>query len=271
MVDYKQKAKEIRVGILEMISSIGVGHVGGSLSIADVLAVLYFGIMRVDPQNPQMEERDRLVLSKGHAGPALYAALALRGFYPMEECRTLNQPGTNFPSHCDRKKTPGVDMTTGSLGQGVSAALGMALGLQLKGNPAYVYFIVGDGESQEGQIWEAAMYAGSRGMDHLIGFTDYNHLQIDGTVEEINTLSPLADKWRAFGWEVLEVDGHDHAAIERTIRQAQQIAGKPKMILLHTVKGKGVDFAEGKVGAHSMNVTADMAREAIEKLNEEGA
>lgn len=270
MIDYGQKAREIRIGILEMIASIGVGHVGGSLSIADVLAVLYFGIMNVDPQNPQMEDRDRFVLSKGHAGPALYAALALKGFYPMEACYTLNQAGTNFPSHCDRKKTPGIDMTTGSLGQGVSAAVGIALGLQLKKNPAYVYFIVGDGECQEGQIWEAAMYAGSQKLGHLIGFTDYNHFQIDGTVEEINTLSPLAEKWRSFGWKVFEVDGHDHAAIEQTIREAQQVSGNPSMILLHTVKGKGVDFAEGKISAHSMNVTWEMAHDAIQKLNEEG-
>lgn len=268
-MNYSEKAREIRIGILNMIASIGVGHVGGSLSIADVLAVLYFGIMHVDPANPRMEERDRLVLSKGHAGPALYAALALRGYYPMEACNTLNQPGTNFPSHCDRQKTPGVDMTTGSLGQGISAAVGMALGLRLKHNPARVYFILGDGESQEGQVWEAAMYAGSCGLDHLIGFTDYNHLQIDGTVEEINTLTPLADKWRSFGWEVFEVDGHNHQAIEQTIRTAQQTVGKPSMILLHTIKGKGVDFAEGNINAHSMNVTAEMAREAIEKLKEE--
>ena len=269
MVNYKDKSKEIRAGILKMIASIGVGHVGGSLSIADVLSVLYFGVMNVDPKNPTLETRDRFVLSKGHAGPALYATLALKGFYPMEDCYTLNQPGTNFPSHCDRLKTPGIDMTTGSLGQGISPAIGMALGLKMKRNPANVYFIVGDGESQEGQIWEGAMLAASRKLDNLIGFTDNNQFQLDGTVDEINRVDPLVDKWAAFGWEVFEVDGHDHEAIYETIQKALQVKDKPSMIILHTIKGKGAFFAEGKIASHSMTVTMDMALEAIKQLNEE--
>ncbi|SFP33058.1 transketolase [Oscillibacter sp. PC13] len=269
MENLKETAKQIRIGILHMIGTLGVGHIGGSLSIADLLAVLYFAVMHVDPQNPKWEDRDRLVLSKGHAGPALYAALALRGFYPMELCDTLNQPGTNFPSHCDRLKTPGIDMTTGSLGQGLSQAVGIALGLQLKKSPSNVYVILGDGEQQEGQIWEAAMYAASRKLDHLIGFTDYNHMQLDGMVEDINSLSPLADKWTAFGWQVFEVDGHDCEKIYETIQQAQRVEHKPVMILLHTIKGKGAAFSEGKLASHSMNVTPEMALAAIETLNEE--
>lgn len=267
MIQYEKIAQEIRVHIIKMIAAIGVGHVGGSLSIADLLAVLYFGVMRTDPQNPQWEERDRLVLSKGHAGPALYAALARKGFYPPEDCLTLNQAGTRFPSHCDRLKTPGIDMTTGSLGQGLSQAAGIALGLRLKENPAYVYCILGDGESQEGQIWEAAMYAGHCGLDHLIAFTDYNQMQIDGTVDEINRVDPLAQKWRAFGWEVFEVDGHVCSEIYETIQKAQAVRGKPSMILLHTIKGKGVSFAEGKVSSHSMNITPEMAAQAIAELD----
>ena len=235
----KELAISIRKNIVECIASIGVGHIGGCLSIADVLAVLYGKYMNVDPKNPKMEGRDRLVCSKGHAGPAVYSVLAEKGFFPKSELLTLNQGGTSLPSHCDMNKTPGIDMTAGSLGQGFSCAVGIALGSRIKKDGATIYAIIGDGESQEGQNWEAAMFAGNQKLENLIAFTDYNKLQLDGTIEEINDVAPLADKWKAFKWEVMSIDGHDVDAIDKAIEKAKTIKGKPKMIILNTVKGKG--------------------------------
>ncbi len=262
----EQKAKEIRIHTLECIAHLGVGHIGGSLSIADVLAVLYYNQMTVDPTNPQKPDRDRFVLSKGHGGPAVYATLALKGYFPMDMLKTLNISNTNLPSHTDKNKTPGVDMTTGSLGQGFSAAVGMATAAQMDKAPYHVYAIIGDGESQEGQIWEAAMFAGNRKLDHLIAFTDYNKAQIDGTTFDINDVDPLDKKWASFKWHVQSIDGHDVMAINEAIENAKQAKGKPSMIILNTVKGKGAYFCEGDPGSHNMPVTMEMAQNAIERL-----
>ena len=262
-------AKEIRILSLEMIGHAGKGHLGGALSIADVLALLYFKRAKIDPKDPKWEERDRIVLSKGHAGTALYAALSLRGFFPREVCYTLNQNGTSLPSHVDMRKVPGADMTAGSLAQGFSAAVGMALAGKLDKKDYKVYAIVGDGESQEGQIWEAAMLAGNRKLSNLIAFTDNNGMQIDGTTDEINSLEPLDQKWAAFNWHVIKVDGHDIAEIDRALDEAETVKDKPVMILLKTVKGKGVSFAEGKVSSHSMTYGVAEAEAEAARIRKE--
>ena len=266
-MDLRKICEEIRVDILKCIGSIGVGHIGGCLSIVEILAELYFKHMNIDPQNPKMEGRDRLVCSKGHAGPAIYAALANRGYFSKDILLTLNQSGTSLPSHCDMNKTPGIDMTAGSLGQGFSCAVGIAIGAKLKGDGARVYAILGDGESQEGQIWEAAMYAAHKKLDNLTAFTDYNKCQLDGTTDAINSLEPLDDKWRSFGFHVIRVDGHDVEALDRAIEEAKATVGKPTMIIMDTVKGKGVSFCEAaKVGSHSMSVSAEQRKAAIEEI-----
>ncbi len=259
-------AKEIRKQTLFTIGNLGVGHIGGALSVVDVLALLYGKVMKIDPANPLWEERDMLVLSKGHAGPALYATLALKGFFPMEELTTLNQGGTNLPSHCDRTRTVGIDMTTGSLAQGFSAACGLAYARQLDAKEGYVYAIIGDGESQEGQVWEAAMFAAHYKLDHLIAFTDYNKMQIDGTTDEIMGLGDIEGKWRSFGWYTQRVDGHDVEALDRAVLAAQKNSGKPSMIIMDTIKGKGAFFCEGQVGSHSMSFDLAKANEAMARL-----
>ncbi|MDR0854870.1 MAG: transketolase [Christensenellaceae bacterium] len=264
-------AKEIRTNILDCIGSIGSGHIGGCLSIADVLAVLYGKRLKYRAAKPKLETRDRLVLSKGHAGPALYSALAASGFFPRETLLTLNQGGTKLPSHCDMNKTPGVDMTAGSLGQGFSCAVGMAIGSKIKGHSNTIYSIIGDGESQEGQIWEAAMLASQKKLSNLIAFTDYNHCQIDGTVEDINDIAPLNKKWEAFGFNVQSIDGHDLDAIDKAIAKAKsknKKNGKPSMVILNTKKGKGVSYAES-IGfkCHSMSLTKDMVEAGKKEVN----
>jgi len=264
----RAKAKEIRKLTIDAIGYLGVGHIGGALSLVEALTLLYYRHMRVDPQQPRWPERDWLVLSKGHAGPALYSVLADKGFFPREWLHTLNRGGTSLPSHCDRTLTPGVDMTTGSLGQGLSAALGIALGLRLSGLPGRVYCIIGDGESQEGQIWEAAMAAAHYRVNTLIALLDYNKLQIDGPVREIMNLEDVEAKWRAFGWKVYAVDGHDLEQLDAALTLARSAAG-PVLIVLHTIKGKGAFFAEGKVENHNMPVSYELAQEAIRKLDEE--
>jgi transketolase len=265
------QAREIRKHIIRMIGEAGQGHVGGCLSIADVVAVLYNGVMNIDARNPNMEGRDRLVLSKGHAGPCLYAALAMKGFFPLRELMTLNKPHTNLPSHCDMLKTPGVDMTAGSLGQGVSCAVGIAKASKINNGNEYIYVIIGDGESQEGSVWEASMAAAQYKLDRLIVFLDYNKFQIDGTVDEVMSLINPADKWAAFGFKTFECDGHDAEAISDAIDLAKKEQdGKPSLIVLHTVKGKGVSFVEAeKAGSHSMALTAEQVAAAIAELERE--
>ena len=270
-MDYKQLKKlanDIRVDIVECIKSIGVGHIGGSLSIADVLAVLYGKHMNVDSQNPLKQDRDRLVCSKGHAGPAIYAVLAEMGYFEKEELKTLNKGGTRLPSHCDMNKTVGVDMTAGSLGQGLSCAVGMAMGSRINNDGARIYAIIGDGESQEGQIWEAAMYAGNAKLSNLTVFTDYNKMQLDDYVENENGLYPLCDKWKAFNWNVINVkDGNDVKEIDEAIMNAISCTDKPTMIILNTVKGKGIKMVEDAlVGSHSMTITDELYNSAMEEL-----
>lgn len=266
IVFLKDKSKYIRKLILKMMAKVGSGHIGGALSIVEVLVVLYNKIMYIDPKQPKMPDRDRFVLSKGHAGPALYAALADRGYFDVSELDTLNKPNTNLPSHCDMKKTIGVDMTAGSLGQGFSAAVGMAIGARIDKSEIKVYTLIGDGESQEGQIWEAAMLASHQKLNNLIAFLDYNKMQIDGILDQIVGMDPVDKKWESFGWNVSSVDGHNVKEIYDAIKQAQKYDIKPSMIILNTIKGKGADFAEGKVSSHHMNVTGEQCEKAIEVL-----
>ncbi len=263
----ESRACEIRKLTIQTIGKLGVGHIGGALSLCEVLSALYFEVMNIDSKDSKMENRDRLVLSKGHGGPALYSALALKGFIPMEELDTLNKPNTNLPSHCDMKRTNGIDMSTGSLGQGFSASTGMAVAAKMDKKSLYVYSIIGDGESQEGQIWEAAMLAGSRGLDNIIAFTDYNKMQIDGLIEEVNGLEPLDRKWEAFGWHVQTIDGHDLKQILYAIDNAKKIKGKPHMIILNTIKGKGGFFCENSVASHNMPISDDTWKKAVELLD----
>ena len=271
--DLKEVCKDIRCDILRCIGHLGVGHIGGCLSIAELLAVLYFEEMNIDPANPKMPGRDRFVCSKGHAGPAVYATLANRGYFDKKELLTLNQGGTNLPSHCDMNRTTGIDMTTGSLGQGFSCAVGVALGSKLEKDGATIYTMIGDGESQEGQIWEAAMFAAAKKLDNLIAFTDYNKLQIDGTVAEVNDIAPLAEKWAAFGWNVIDVeDGNDVEQVEQAVEHAKlgRDSGKPTMIILNTLKGCGVKWIEDMgSGNHNCPVSEEQAEAAIREIRGE--
>lgn len=261
----KQFAIDIRIQTLRQFSKRGFGHVGGSMSIVDLLSVLYTLDMKYDSQNPRMESRDWLVCSKGHAGPAIYATLALKGFFPMDWLDTLNQPGTSLPSHCDRMKTPGIDVTTGSLGQGLSLAAGVALAQQREDKANMTYCIVGDGECQEGQIWEAALFAAQQRLENLVVFVDQNQEQLDGPVSQVNNMESFAEKFSAFHWNVLEVDGHDYAQLHDAIQVAKAHNGSPTAVIMHTIKGKGCTFAEGKFN-HHINVSVEQAEEAIAAL-----
>ncbi|MFW6156559.1 MAG: transketolase [Armatimonadota bacterium] len=247
-------AGEFRYVITDMICRSGSGHLGGSLSLVETIITLYWRIMNFDPDNPTWEQRDRLIMSKGHAGPVLYVALAYQGFFPKEELKTINANGTNLPSHCDRLLTTGIDMTAGSLGQGLSCACGFAMAARLREQDHDVYCIVGDGESDEGMIWEAAMFAGHNRLDNLIGITDYNKLQIDGFTDEVITLEPLADKWRSFNWEVMEMQGHDWDDIHDTINAARDVEGRPVMIINHTRKARGCTVAENRPESHNIKI-----------------
>lgn len=272
------KAKQLRALTIEEIGLLGVGHIGGAMSVMEVLTLLYFKRMNIDPANPAKVDRDKLVLSKGHAGPALYATLATKGFFPMDWLLTLNKGGTRLPSHCDKTKTPGIDMTTGSLGQGLSAACGLALAARMDSLPTTVYAIVGDGECDEGQNWEAAMFAAHYRLDNLVAFMDNNRMQIDGITTDIMNLADPVAKWQAFGWESERVAGHDMAAIDAAIERSMQrkaqagAAGQkalPTMIVLDTVKGKGCSFCEDQVTSHNMNYTAQQTAEALAALGVE--
>lgn len=268
--DVKRFAADIRIHVLEALRDLGFGHMGGIMSAADLLAVLYGGVMKIDPARPDWEERDYFVLSKGHAGPALYATLALRGYFPVAELMTINRNGTRLPSHCDRVNTPGVDMSTGALGQGISTAIGIAHGNKILGKDNYTYLLLGDGECDEGQIWEGALYAPQHKLSNLIGFIDYNKQQLDGYTKDICDLGDLRQKFADFGWYALEIDGHDTDAIYYAIQLAKCQQEKPAMIVLHTSKGKGCDFAEGVLYNHHMTFTAEQCDQALEKLRREG-
>ncbi len=237
-------AAQIRKAALRAMNAFHGGHVGGSMSMSDLMAALYGEAMKVDPKNPQWEERDWLVVSKGHCGPAVYGTLALMGYFPEDELDTLNKEGTRLPSHCDRNRTPGIDMTTGSLGQGVSAAVGIAWGMQYQKKPNYVYTILGDGECDEGQVWEAALFSATKKLGHLIGFVDYNKKQLDGYTKDICDLGDMRQKFEDFGWHAQEVDGHDITAIVDAINKAKEVTDKPSMIVLNTIKGKDCCFAD---------------------------
>ncbi len=271
--DLREICKDIRCDIMTCIGHLGVGHIGGCLSVVELLAVLYYEEMNIDPADPKMPGRDRFVCSKGHAGPAVYSTLSNRGYFPKSELLTLNQGGTHLPSHCDMNLTTGIDMTTGSLGQGFSCAVGIALGSKLENDGATIYALVGDGESQEGQIWEAAMFAASKGLGNLIGFTDYNKLQIDDTVAKVNDIAPLCDKWAAFGWNVIDVeDGNDVDQVSAAVKQAKSYrgTGRPTMVILNTVKGKGVKWIEELgAGNHNTNVNEEQAAAAIREIRGE--
>ena len=260
-------AAKIRLDIIEEVHAASSGHPGGSLSIAELITYLYFKEMNVDPKNPKWADRDRLVLSKGHTAPALYSALALKGFFPFEELKTLRQHDSRLQGHPDMKGIPGVDMTTGSLGLGISAACGMALAGKLDKKDYRVYTIVGDGESEEGQVWEASMFANHYGLDNLCVILDYNGLQIDGSVAEVIGPAPFEPKLEAFGYNVITIDGHDFDQIEAAFKAARECKGKPTAIVANTVKGKGVSFMENKVNWHGAAPKDPEYAIAMEELN----
>lgn len=263
--ELKEFALQIRIATVECIKSRGFGHIGGSLSVADALAVLYKCILRVDPKDPKKPDRDKVVVSKGHAGPAVYATLALMGYFPYEDLKTLNQPGTNFPSHCDKKKTPGIDMTTGSLGQGTSTAVGLALGDKLQGRDSRTFVFVGDGESDEGQVWEAAMFTAAKKLTNLVWLIDWNKKQLDGYVKDVLDSGDLEKKFDAFGFDACTIDGNDVEQLYEAL--TKKPGDKPIAIIMSTVKGKGVTQVEETMSNHSMNVGQDVFDGWLEELN----
>ena len=264
-------ANEIRKGVIVGTHAAKSGHPGGSLSAADIFAYLYFEEMSVDPADPRKADRDRFVLSKGHTAPGLYAALAERGFFPKEDLETLRHVGSHLQGHPNMNDTPGVDMSTGSLGQGISAAVGMALAAKHWGDTYRTYCLLGDGEIEEGQVWEAAMFAGNHGLDNLVVIVDHNGLQIDGTIEEVNSAMPIADKFRAFKFRVIELaDGNDMAQIRAAFDAAREVKGQPVCIVAETVKGKGVSFMEGQVGWHGKAPNDEQFEQAMAELEAAG-
>ena len=266
--ELKRFSKQAQMEIVKMISHIPAGHIGGSLSITDVLSVLYNKQMKIDPKNPKWEDRDWLVLSKGHCGPALYAVLALRGYFPVEQLATLNSPGTNLPSHADRNRTPGIDMTTGSLGQGASTGAGVAAGMKMDRKENFVYLILGDGEIEEGQVWEMALMANTKKLDNLIAFVDYNKLQIDGRTDndEVCNLGDICTKFKSFGWYAQNVNGHDVDEIDEAVDKAKEHKGSPSVIVLNTVKGNGWSRIADTAGSHSRGISPEELEEALSEM-----
>ena len=266
ILQLKKTANNVRLGIIEAVYNAKCGHPGGSLSIADVLTYLYFEEMNVDPKNPADAARDRFVLSKGHTAPALYSVLAERGFFPKEELKTLRKTASRLQGHPDMKGVPGVDMSTGSLGLGFSTACGMALSAKVSGDSYRVYAIIGDGESQEGQVWEAAMFAAHYKLDNLVAILDWNGLQIDGPITEVMNPTPHDDKFRAFGWHVITIDAHDFCAIESALKEAREVKGKPTVIIAKSVKGKGVSYMENACEWHGQAPKEDLYLVAVDDL-----
>ena len=264
--ELKQTAKGIRRRIIEMLTAAKSGHPGGSLSAVEIVTTLFWDTMRHDPRNPGMAERDRLILSKGHAAPVLYAAYAEAGYTPADELATLRKLGSIYQGHPDRRFIPALEASTGSLGQGLSIALGMGMANRWDKNPGRVYVILGDGEIQEGQIWEAAMFGAFHKLDNVVAIVDYNRIQLDGFVKDIMELEPLADKWRAFGWHVIEADGHDVAQLKAAFDEAAATKGKPTAVIAHTVKGKGVSFMENNPKYHGVAPTAEEKELALKEL-----
>lgn len=260
-------ANEVRKGVVTAVHAAKSGHPGGLLGAADIMTYLYFEEMNIDPADPHKADRDRFVLSKGHAAPGLYSVLANRGYFPVEELETLRHIGSRLQGHPNMNDTPGIDMSTGSLGQGISAAVGMALAAKHWGDGYRVYTLLGDGECEEGQVWEAAMFAGNHALDNLVAVVDHNGLQIDGTIDEVNSAMPLADKFRAFKWHVIELaDGNDMAQIEAAFAEAREVTGAPVAIIAETVKGKGVSFMENQVGWHGKAPNDEQFEQAMAGL-----
>lgn len=263
-------AVEVRKGIVTSVHSAKAGHPGGSLSAADIFTYLYFEEMNIDPANPKAEDRDRFVLSKGHTAPGLYSALALRGYFPVEQLKTLRHVGSILQGHPDMKHIPGVDMSSGSLGQGLSAAVGMALAAKMSGKDYRTYCLCGDGEIQEGQIWEAAMFAGHRKLDNLLVIVDNNNLQIDGSVAEVCSPYPIDEKFAAFGFHVININGNDFDEIDKAFKEAKATKGMPTAIIAHTVKGKGVSFMEDQAGWHGKAPNDEEYAIAMDELGKAG-
>ena len=270
IIALKKTANEIRKGIVTAVHSAKSGHPGGSLSSADILTYLYFEEMNIDPKEPDMADRDRFVLSKGHIAPALYSTLAQRGYFPVEDLKTLRHVGSYLQGHPDMKHIPGVDMSSGSLGQGVSAAVGMALSAKLDGASYRTYCVLGDGEIQEGQVWEAAMFAGARKLDNLVLIVDNNGLQIDGDIADVCSPYPLADKFRAFNFNVVEIDAHDFEQIADAFQKAKDTKGMPTAIIAKSVKGKGVSFMENQAGWHGTAPNDEQYEQAMAELTKLG-
>ena len=260
-------AKEIRKEVIRMLGAAGSGHPGGSLSAADIVATLFFHVMRFDPKDPHWEDRDRFILSKGHGVPVVYAAMALAGYFPKEKLATLRKLGSPLQGHPDRRWLPGIEASTGSLGQGLSVANGIALAGRLDKKEYWTFCLLSDGEHQEGQTWEAAAFAGFHRLDRLIAFVDYNKFQLDGAIRDIIDLDPLAKKWESFRWHVQEVDGHDIPQIVAAIERAKAVKGNPHCIIAHTVKGKGVSFMEGNNYFHGVAPTAEETEAALRELD----
>lgn len=269
IAEMKELAIKIRLETIKEIASLGFGHIGGSMSICETLAVLYGGELRHDPKRPDWEERDRLIVSKGHSGPAVYAALALCGYFPLEMLRTLNRPGTRLPSHCDRLLTPGIDMTTGSLGQGLSVGIGVSLANRIDKRDSYTYVIAGDGELQEGQNWEAIMTASQMQLNRLILFCDNNGVQMNGRTKDINDLSNLPERLSAFGWFVQSVNGNDIEQVLFAVRAAKKENKRPCAVVLNTVKGYGCQYALSQTICHSLPMTQENAQADIARLENE--
>jgi len=267
-LELKKTATKIRMGIITAVASAGSGHPGGSLSLADILTYLYFREMRIDPKNPKDPDRDRFVLSKGHCTPGLYSTLAHRGFFPVEELTGFRQTKSHLEGHPNMDKVPGVDMSTGSLGQGISAAVGMALAGKIDKKDYRVYVAMGDGELEEGQVWEAFMAAAHYKLDNLTVFVDYNGLQIDGKITDVMNPEPIADKFIAFGWNVIEINAHDFDQIEEAVNRAKATKEKPTMILAHSIKGKGVSYMENQVSWHGTAPKKEQADQALAELND---
>ena len=266
--ELEKMARQVRKGIIEAVYSNQSGHPGGSLSVADILTVLYFKEMNIDEKNPNWDDRDRLVLSKGHCSPALYSCLANRGFFPVEDLKTFRNINSYLQGHPDKNKVPGVDMTTGSLGQGLSSANGMAIAGKMDEKDYRVYCILGDGEIEEGQIWEAAMAANKYKLDNLCVIVDNNNLQIDGTIEEVMSSYPIDEKFRSFGFEIIKIDGHDITEIIKAFDVAKNVKGKPTCIIAKTIKGKGISFMENQVGWHGKAPNEEQYIQALQELEE---
>jgi transketolase len=259
-------AKQMRREIVEMITHAGSGHPGGSLSAVEIVVTLFFDVLRHDPSNPQWADRDRFILSKGHAAPVLYSVMAECGYTPKEQLNTLRKLGSIYQGHPDRRFIPALEASTGSLGEGLSLGIGMALAAKLDSRPSRAYVVLGDGEIQEGQIWEAAMFGGDKKVDNLVAIVDYNRIQLDGFVDQIMPLEPLVDKWRAFNWHVIELDGHSIPALQAAFAEAASTSGKPTAIIAHTIKGKGVSFMENNPKFHGVAPTEEEMEKALVEL-----